>query len=171
MKRYLCVTSLLDQLNNSPEPGAGDRGSLSPGEEFAREKSRGQRELEFSMAVGNLISELVRSMGWAQNLGERGMSPPRPSRSIFQPCISGPSGVLPTMVTTPRKQERAFRQRYEFSSRSGYGEYVQQTLVPGMRVRMLDDYEEVSAGEEGEFRQSNNGVPPVQVSERVAMGH
>lgn len=159
MKRYLCVTSLLDQLNNSPEPGAGDRGSLPPGEE----KSRGQRELEFSMAVGNLISELVRSMGWAQNLGERGMSPPRPSRSIFQPCISGPSGLLPTTVTTPRKQERAFRQRYEFSSRSGYGEYVQQTLVPGMRVRMLDDYEEVSAGEEGEFRQSNNGVPPVQV--------
>ncbi|XP_015427697.1 PREDICTED: cullin-9 [Myotis davidii] len=159
VKRYLCVTSLLDQLNNSPEPGAGDRGSLPPGEE----KSRGQRELEFSMAVGNLISELVRSMGWAQNLGERDMSPPRPARSIFQPCISGPSGLLPTTVTTPRKQERAFRQRYQFSSRSGYGEYVQQTLVPGMRVRMLDDYEEVSAGEEGEFRQSNNGVPPVQV--------
>lgn len=170
MKRYLCVTSLLDQLNNSPEPGTGDRGPLSPGEELAREKSRGQRELEFSMAVGSLISELVRSMGWAQNLGARGVSPPRPSRSIFQPCLSGPSGVLPTTAAAPRKQERAFRQRHEFPSRSGYGEYVQQTLAPGMRVRMLDDYEEVSAGEEGEFRQSNNGVPPVQVSERVAGG-
>ncbi|XP_047653602.1 cullin-9 isoform X4 [Phacochoerus africanus] len=32
-----------------------------------------------------------------------------------------------------------------------------------MHVRMLDDYEEISAGDEGEFRQSNNGVPPVQV--------
>ncbi|KAM5286214.1 cullin-9 isoform 1-T1 [Hipposideros larvatus] len=163
LKRYLCVTSLLDQLNNSPEPGAGDQGSQSPGEEFGREKSRGQRELEFSMAMGNLILELVRSMGWARNPSERGTLPPRPSRSIFQPCTSGPSLLLPTVVATPRKQGWAFRQRSEFSSRSGYGEYVQQTLVPSMRVRMLDDYEEISAGDEGEFRQSNNGVPPVQV--------
>ncbi|XP_036724842.1 cullin-9 isoform X2 [Balaenoptera musculus] len=163
VKRYLCVTSLLDQLNNSPEPGAGDRGSQSSREDFGREKSRGQRELEFSMAVGNLISELVRSMGWARNLSEQAASPPRPTRSIFQPGISGPSLLLPTNVAAPRRQGRAFRQRAEFSSRSGYGEYVQQTLQPGMRVRMLDDYEEISAGDEGEFRQSNNGVPPVQV--------
>ncbi|XP_053769849.1 cullin-9 isoform X2 [Desmodus rotundus] len=163
VKRYLCVTSLLDQLSNGPEAGAGAPGSLSPGEEFAWEKSRGQQELEFSMAVGNLISELVRNMGWAQTFSERSTSPPRPSRSIFQPCVSGPSLLLPPTVATPRKQGRAFRQRYEFSSRSGYGEYVQQTLVPGMRVRMLDDYEEISAGDEGEFRQSNSGVPPVQV--------
>ncbi|GAB5571538.1 cullin-9 isoform X3 [Prionailurus iriomotensis] len=162
VKRYLCVTSLLDQLNNSPEPGAGDRGSLSP-REFSQEKSRGQRELEFSMAVGSLISELVRSMGWARNLSEQSTSSPRPTRSIFQPCVSGPSLLLPAMVATPRKQERAFRQRSEFSSRCGYGEYVRETLQAGMRVRMLDDYEEVSAGDEGEFRQSNNGVPPVQV--------
>ncbi|XP_045699196.1 cullin-9 [Phyllostomus hastatus] len=163
VKRYLCVTSLLDQLSNSPESGAGAPGSLSPGEEFAWEKSRGQQELEFSMAVGNLISELVQNMGWSQTFSERSTSPPRPSRSIFQPCISGPSLLLPPIVATPRKEGRAFRQRYEFSSRSGYGEYVQQTLVPGMRVRMLDDYEEISAGDEGEFRQSNSGVPPVQV--------
>uniref|UniRef100_A0A452TS24 Cullin 9 n=1 Tax=Ursus maritimus TaxID=29073 RepID=A0A452TS24_URSMA len=162
VKRYLCVTSLLDQLNNSPEPGAGDRGSLSP-REFGQEKSRGQRELEFSMAVGNLISELVRSMGWARNLSEQSTLPPRPARSIFQPCISGPSLLLPTMIAAPRRQERAFRQRSEFSSRCGYGEYVRETLQAGMRVRMLDDYEEVSAGDEGEFCQSNNGVPPVQV--------
>uniref|UniRef100_H9ZFY7 Cullin-7 isoform 2 n=1 Tax=Macaca mulatta TaxID=9544 RepID=H9ZFY7_MACMU len=159
VKRYLCVTSLLDQLNNSPELGAGDQSSPCA----TREKSRGQRELEFSMAVGNLISELVRSMGWARNLSEQGMSPPRPTRSIFQPYISGPSLLLPTIVTTPRRQGWVFRQRSEFSSRSGYGEYVQQTLQPGMRVRMLDDYEEISAGDEGEFRQSNSGVPPVQV--------
>ncbi|XP_026983108.1 cullin-9 isoform X2 [Sagmatias obliquidens] len=163
VKRYLCVTSLLDQLNNSPEPGTGDRGSRPSREDFGREKSRGQRELEFSMAVGNLISELVRNMGWARNLSEQAASPPRPTRSIFQPGISGPSLLLPTNVATPRRQGRAFRQRAEFSSRSGYGEYVQQTLQPGMRVRMLDDYEEISAGDEGEFRQSNNGVPPVQV--------
>ncbi|XP_065741943.1 cullin-9 [Phocoena phocoena] len=163
VKRYLCVTSLLDQLNNSPEPGTGDRGSRPSREDFGREKIRGQRELEFSMAVGNLISELVRNMGWARNLSEQAASPPRPTRSIFQPGISGPSLLLPTNVATPRRQGRAFRQRAGFSSRSGYGEYVQQTLQPGMRVRMLDDYEEISAGDEGEFRQSNNGVPPVQV--------
>ncbi|KAM8778541.1 LOW QUALITY PROTEIN: cullin-9 [Rhynchonycteris naso] len=160
VKRYLCVTSLLDQLSNRPEPGAEDQGSLSPREEFAREK---QRELEFSMAVGSLILELVRSMGWARNLSERATSSPRSSRSIFQPCVSGSSLLLPAVVATPRKQERVFRQRSEFSSQSGYGEYVQQTLVRGMRVRMLDDYEEISAGDEGEFRQSNNGGPPVQV--------
>ncbi|KAM6185286.1 cullin-9 [Rhynchocyon petersi] len=164
VKRYLCVTSLLDQLNNSPEPGAGDHSVSSPmKEELSKEKSRGQRELEFSMAVGSLISELVRSMGWAQNISKQGISPPRSNRSIFQPCISGPNILLPSVVTTPRRQGRAFRQRSEFSSRSGYGEYVQQTLKLGMRVRMLDDYEEISAGDEGEFRQSNSGVPPVQV--------
>ncbi|XP_006882026.1 PREDICTED: cullin-9 [Elephantulus edwardii] len=163
VKRYLCVTSLLDQLNNSPEPGAGGRSFPSPTrEECSREKSRGQRELEFSMAVGSLISELVRSMGWARNLGEQGTSS-RPTRSIFQPCIAGPPILLPTIVTTSKRQGRAFRRRAEFSSRSGYGEYVQQTLKMGMQVRMLDDYEEISAGDEGEFRQSNNGVPPVQV--------
>ncbi|XP_060045824.1 cullin-9 isoform X2 [Erinaceus europaeus] len=165
VKRYLCVTSLLDQLNSSPEPGAGDQASASSREELGLKKSRGQRELEFSMAVGNLISELVRSLGWARNLSEQGTSPPRPARSIFQPCMSSPSLLLPTstFTATPRKPGWAFRPRSEFSSRSGYGEYMQQTLRPGMRVRMLDDYEEISAGDEGEFRQSNNGVPPVQV--------
>ncbi|CAH7215431.1 Cul9 [Phodopus roborovskii] len=159
VKRYLCVTSQLDQLSNSPEPGAGDQSSPC----LTKEKSRAQRELEFSMAVGNLISELVRSMGWTRNLSEQGTLPARPSRSIFQPCISGLPLLLPSIVTTPRKQGRAFRHRSEFSSRSGYGEYVQQTVQPGMRVRILDDYEEISAGDEGEFQQSNNGVPPVQV--------
>nr|XP_013012193.1 cullin-9 isoform X2 [Cavia porcellus] len=157
VKRYLCVTSLLDQLNNSAEAGTGDQSSRC----YTREKSRGQRELEFSMAVGNLISELLRSMGWAHKLSEQSSSSPCPPRSIFQPCISGPS-LLPT-INTPRTQGRGFRQRSEFSSRSGYGEYVQQMLQPGMRVRMLDDYEEITAGDKGEFRQSNNGVPPVQV--------
>ncbi|XP_072801060.1 cullin-9 isoform X2 [Vicugna pacos] len=173
VKRYLCVTSLLDQLNNSPEPGAGDQGSPSSREDFGRVKSRGQRELEFSMAVGSLISELVRSMGWVRNLNEQGTPPSRPTRSIFQPGISGPSLLLPAVVATPKKQGRAFRQRSEFSSEffSGYreyylqrySEYVQQTLQPGMRVRMLDDFEEIHAGDEGEFRRSKNRVPPVQV--------
>ena len=43
-------------------------------------------------------------------------------------------------------------------------------MASSMRVRMLDDYEEISAGDEGEFRQSNNGVPPVQVRRATAGG-
>ncbi|XP_054990859.1 cullin-9 isoform X2 [Sorex araneus] len=169
VKRYLCVTSLLDELNHSPQRGAGDGGSVPlappPREEVGQEKTRAQRELEFSLAMGSLISELMRSLGWAWNLGEpaAGARPPGPSRSIFQPCMSGAGLSLPAFPVPPRRSDRSFRQRAEFSSRSGYGEYVQHTLRPGMRVRMLDDYEEISAGDEGEYRQSNNGVPPVQV--------
>lgn len=41
---------------------------------------------------------------------------------------------------------------------------------------MLDDYEEISAGDVAKFRQSNNGVPPVQVEQghcwgSVCVGH
>ncbi|XP_068922052.1 cullin-7 [Petaurus breviceps papuanus] len=166
VKRYLCVTSLLDQLSSSVEPGSGEWGNrCSPNKASSVEKSRGQRELEFSMAMGNLISELVRGMGWDRGPGRQPVSPPRPARSIFQPQSSVPSTILPTLLTpsSPRRPSRAFRPRSEFSSLSGYADYVQETLQPGMRVRMLEDYEEISAGDQGEFRQSNNGMPPVQV--------
>ncbi|XP_040839355.1 cullin-9 isoform X1 [Ochotona curzoniae] len=159
VKRYLCVTSLLDQLNDSPDPGACNQSALGP----TRQKNRGQRELEFGLAMGSLISELMRSMGWTGHLSEQVTLPPRPTKSIFQPCLSCPPLLLPTIVTTPKRPERAFRQRVEFSSLSGYGEYVQQALQPGMRVRMLDDYEEIRVGDKGEFRQSNSGMPPAQV--------
>ncbi|KAB0397876.1 hypothetical protein E2I00_004505, partial [Balaenoptera physalus] len=54
VKRYLHVASLLDQLNDSAvEPGA----QSSTPEELSGE--RGRLELEFSMAMGTLISELV----------------------------------------------------------------------------------------------------------------
>ncbi|XP_074166944.1 cullin-9 isoform X1 [Sminthopsis crassicaudata] len=166
VKRYLCVTSLLDQLSSSVEPGSGEWGNrCSPNKSSSVEKSRGQRELEFSMAMGNLISELVRGMGWDRGPGRQPASPPRPARSIFQPRSSVPSTILPTLLppASPRRPSRAFRPRSEFSSLSGYADYVQETLQPGMRVRMLEDYEEISAGDQGEFRQSNNGMPPVQV--------
>ncbi|XP_074093096.1 cullin-7 isoform X2 [Macrotis lagotis] len=166
VKRYLCVTSLLDQLSSSVDPGSGEWGNrCSPNKASVVEKSRGQKELEFSMAMGNLISELVRGMGWDRGPGRQPVSPPRPARSIFQPLSSVPSTILPTLLTptSPRRPSRAFRPRSEFSSLSGYADYVQETLQPGMRVRMLEDYEEISAGDQGEFRQSNNGMPPVQV--------
>lgn len=132
------------------------------------------------MAMANLISELVRVMGWDRNrqpplasttttLGAEetvGDMNRRTLRSIFQPRFSA-SPVMTTTVTAapapPKKKANGFRTRTDFSTRSAYVEYVQDTLKSGMQVRMLEDYEEVSAGDEGEFRYSNDGSPPVQV--------
>ncbi|XP_030171398.1 cullin-7 [Lynx canadensis] len=159
VKRYLHVTSLLDQLNDSAaEPGAQNN---SAPEELSGE--RGRLELEFSMAMGTLISELVQAMRWDWASSKQGPSA-RSSCSIFQPQLAeaGP-GLPPARVRPSIRRSRRFRPRSEFASGNTYALYVRETLQAGMRVRMLDDYEEVSAGDEGEFRQSNNGVPPVQV--------
>nr|XP_015092906.1 cullin-7 [Vicugna pacos] len=158
VKRYLHVTSLLDQLNDSTaEPGAQN----SAPEELSAE--RGRLELEFSMAMGTLISELVQAMRWDWASSRQGPAT-RPSCSIFQPQLAdaGP-GLPPAQAPASLRRSRRFRPRSEFASGNTYALYVRDTLQPGMRVRMLDDYEEISAGDEGEFRQSNNGVPPVQV--------
>ncbi|XP_015427682.1 PREDICTED: LOW QUALITY PROTEIN: cullin-7 [Myotis davidii] len=159
VKRYLHVTSLLDQLNDSAaEPGA--QNSSAP-EELSRE--RGRLELEFSMAMGTLISELVQAMRW--DWASRRQGPlARSSCSIFQPQLAdaGP-GLPPTQAQSSLRRSRRFRPRSEFASGNTYALYVRDTLQPGMRVRMLDNYEEISAGDEGKFQQSNNGVPPVQV--------
>ncbi|XP_057411539.1 cullin-7 isoform X4 [Balaenoptera acutorostrata] len=158
VKRYLHVASLLDQLNDSAvEPGA----QSSTPEELSGE--RGRLELEFSMAMGTLISELVQAMRWDWASSRQGPSA-RPSCSIFQPQLAdaGP-GHPPAQALPSLRRSRRFRPRSEFASGNTYALYVRDALQPGMRVRMLDDYEEISAGDEGEFRQSNNGVPPVQV--------
>ncbi|XP_007970700.3 cullin-7 isoform X5 [Chlorocebus sabaeus] len=159
VKRYLHVTSLLDQLNNSAaEPGAQN---TSAPEELSGK--RGQLELEFSMAMGTLISELVQAMRWDQAT-DRPRSSARSPSSIFQPQLADVSPGFPTAQAQPSfRRSRRFRPRSEFASGNTYALYVRDTLQPGMRVRMLDDYEEISAGDEGEFRQSNNGVPPVQI--------
>lgn len=69
VKRYLHVTFLLDQLNDTAaEPGAPH----STPEELSGE--RGRLELEFSKAVGTLISELVQAMRWDQAWSRQGSS-------------------------------------------------------------------------------------------------
>ncbi|XP_038616953.1 cullin-7 [Tachyglossus aculeatus] len=159
VKRYLCVTSLLDQLSGSLEFGGEDR--ASPRKAAGGKQSRVERELEFSLALGSLILELVRGMGWDRGPDPRAARPPaRPARSIF--LAPGPARPLPPPWPC-RRQGQAFRSPSDFSSRSAYAEYVQETLQPGMRVRMVEDYEEIGAGDEGEFQQSNTGMPPVQV--------
>uniref|UniRef100_A0A3B4Y3Z5 Cullin 7 n=1 Tax=Seriola lalandi dorsalis TaxID=1841481 RepID=A0A3B4Y3Z5_SERLL len=158
VKRYLCVTSLMDKLNTT-------------------EHLRMQREFDFTMAMANLISELVRVMGWDRNRqppagSEQVEEASRPVlRSIFQPRFCASPIVLPVnsvvaapAATPPKKKTgNGFKTRSDFASRSAYVEYVQDNLKSGMMVRMLEDYEEVSAGDEGEFRYSNDGSPPVQV--------
>ncbi|XP_070788437.1 cullin-9-like [Pituophis catenifer annectens] len=171
VKRYLCVTSLMDKLNSTTELGGDHQDSSAPSSSFG-EKSRVQREFDFSMAMANLISELVRVMGWDRSQERELLSltntQPRIIRSIFQPKGSTCTAVqVPLLTSNPsprKKQGQTFLTLSDFSSRSSYVEYVQENLKPGMTVRMLEEYEEIDAGDEGEFRQSNSGMPPVQVS-------
>ncbi|CAL8258706.1 unnamed protein product [Lota lota] len=194
VKRYLCVTSLMDKLNTAGVESSSDRqeagSASSPCSAPPAEHPRLRRQFDFSMAMGNLISELVRVMGWDRNRpaadgsggGEQGEEPPRPIlRSIFQPrftsiTVSGPTPAAPAAAAAAantvavaaaaplkRKSSGGFKTRTDFSSRLAYVEYVQANLTSGMQVRMLEDYDEVSCGDEGEFRYSNDGSPPVQV--------
>ncbi|XP_060103905.1 cullin-9-like [Heteronotia binoei] len=170
VKRYLCVTSLMDKLNSTTELG-GERQDCATSSANFGEKSRVQREFDFSMAMANLISELVRVMGWDHSQERELLSlreiQPRVVRSIFQPKGPTCTAVQVPLVTpkpSPRKKTgNVFLTLSDFSNRSNYVEYVQENLKPGMTVRMLEDYEEISAGDKGEFRQSNSGMPPVQV--------
>ncbi|XP_054424739.1 cullin-7 isoform X1 [Pteronotus mesoamericanus] len=159
VKHYLHVTSLLDQLNDS----AADTGAQSSSAPEELSGERGRLELEFSMAMGTLISELVQAMRWDWASSRPGPLA-RSSSSIFQPQLADAGlGLPPTQAQPALRRSRRFRPRSEFASGNTYALYVRDTLQPGMRVRMLDDFEEISAGDEGEFRQSNSGVPPVQV--------
>ncbi|XP_075060626.1 cullin-9 isoform X2 [Mixophyes fleayi] len=160
VKRYLCVTSLLDQLS-SDRP---DRNN----------KIRLQHLFDFSMAMGSLICELVRVMGWVNEQASdvdvcRDYDQPRVLRSIFQPKVPSCS-TFHTAVTAPlratatkKKSVKQLISPSDFESHNDYIDYIQEVLKPGMSVRMLEDYDEISAGDEGVFRQSNNGMPPVQV--------
>ncbi|XP_062256366.1 cullin-9 isoform X1 [Platichthys flesus] len=190
VKRYLCVTSLMDKLNTAGTDSISDRQDASPSTSTGHhtEHLRVQREFDFTMAMANLISELVRVMGWDRNrllpngsthcpgggvVGEEQVEEASHPvlRSIFQPrfCTSPialpiSSAVAAPAITPPKKKlGNGFKTRSDFACRSAYVEYVQDNLKSGMMVRMLEDYEEVSAGDEGEFRYSNDGSPPVQV--------
>lgn len=198
VKRYLCVTSLMDKLNTAGAESGSEKldtcpspASSSSSSAHQTEQLRVQREFDFTMAMANLISELVRVMGWDRNRqpldgsahltgvvvsGEdQGEEASRPVlRSIFQPrfcaspvTLTTSSGGAAPAATPPKKKANGFKTRSDFTCRSAYVEYVQDNLKSGMMVRMLEDYEEVSAGDEGEFRYSNDGSPPVQVRKPV----
>ncbi|XP_067389128.1 cullin-9-like [Emydura macquarii macquarii] len=170
VKRYLCVTSLVDKLNSGTEL-SGERQDCAAPCARVRERSRVQREFEFSMAMASLISELVRVMGWDRSqrmellsLQERQL---RGVRSIFQPKAPACATIqVPLVAPKPlphKEQAQELLPPSDFFSHDSYVEYMQENLKPGMMVRMLEDYEEISAGDEGEFLQRNNGMPPLQV--------
>ncbi|KAM6128215.1 cullin-9-like [Pterocles gutturalis] len=165
VKRYLCVTSLLEKLSGGMEEG-GEQQDCAVPSPLPEETSRVKQEFEFSMAMANLIVELVHAVGWDHShkpelLPQQELRP-RTTRSIFQhratSCTAPPAGPAP-----PPEEPSIFKTRSAFPSRSSYVEYMQAHLARGMRVRMLEDYEQVSAGDEGDFCQSNEGMPPVQV--------
>ncbi|XP_028845070.1 cullin-9 isoform X2 [Denticeps clupeoides] len=186
VKRYLCVTSLMDKLNTAGVESSSERlDAASPSSSLCgsgqqSEQSRVQREFEFTMAMANLISELVRVMGWDRNRQPPGLpllsggeevedcSQQRGIRSIFQPRLSASqvaaaSAMAAVSMPPKKKTANGFKSPKDYSSRSAYVEYLQDTLKSGMQVRMLEDYEEVNCDDEGEFRYSNDGSPPVQV--------
>ncbi|XP_064302621.1 cullin-9-like isoform X2 [Phalacrocorax carbo] len=165
VKRYLCVTSVMDKLSSGVEQG-GEQQDCAVPSLLTEERSRVKQEFEFSMAMANLILELVHVMGWdhshkSELLAQQELRP-RTAHSIFQHRATSCT-TAQTAPTPPPKEPSIFKTRSAFPSRSSYVEYVQANLTCGMRVRMLEDYEQVSAGDEGEFRQSNDGTPPVQV--------
>ncbi|KAM9316190.1 cullin-9-like [Gastrophryne carolinensis] len=134
VKRYLRASSLLDQLT-SDRPG----------------KLRLQRQCDFGMAMGDLICELVRAMGWADESGDgvklgAGQAYSRPAHPLWAP-----------------RRRRRFLVCSDFPHRGRYAEYLQHTLVPGMGVRMPENHQLLVAGDEGVFLQSILGTSSAQV--------
>ncbi|XP_068531575.1 cullin-9 isoform X2 [Anas acuta] len=154
VKRYLRVTSLLEE-----------QGGEQP------ESSRLKQEFEFSMAMAGLIVELLRAMGWEHSHEPEPPAwqeaKPQTPRSIFQPktpaCFAAPAPVLSPNRGAQKKQGAAFLTLSDFADRGSYVEYVQANLVPGMRVRLLEDCGEVRAGDEGEFLHSTDRMHTAQV--------
>ncbi|XP_073527740.1 cullin-9-like [Phyllobates terribilis] len=128
VKRYLCVTSLLDQLS-SDRPDREDTDRL-------------QRQFDFCMAMGSLICELVRVMGW---------------RTEGHPSMCRGGSGVPQQSCTPRTH---------VSSTCEDMTHTCHTLQQEMDVRMIHDPREMHVGDEGTFWQSGREMPPVQVDVR-----
>ncbi|XP_069706420.1 cullin-9-like isoform X3 [Phaenicophaeus curvirostris] len=170
VKRYLCVTSLLEKLSNGIEQEGEQQNSSMPSP-LAEERSLVKQEFEFSMAMANLILELVHVMGWDHShepepLPQQELRP-RSTRSIFQhgaaSCTAAQMSVLASNHGPQKKQSRAFLTMSDFADRCDYVKYLQANLLRGMRVRLLEDCGNVRGGEEGEFLQGTNSTQTVQV--------
>ena len=61
-----------------------------------------------------------------------------------------------------KRTKKLYKTREDFSSNLDYGRYVKANLQVGMYVRAIADYESVSEGDLGIYKQSNDGTPPAQ---------
>ncbi|XP_074944628.1 cullin-9-like isoform X1 [Phalacrocorax aristotelis] len=170
VKRYLCVTSVMDKLSSGVEQGGEQRDCAVPSL-LTEERSRVKQEFEFSMAMANLILELVHVMGWdhshkSELLAQQELRPCI-THSIFQPktpaCTAAQMPVLTSNHGPRKKQGCAFLTPSDFADHSGYVEYLRANLVRGMRVRLLEDFGDVRAQEEGKFLQGTNSAHTVQI--------
>lgn len=57
---------------------------------------------------------------------------------------------------------KPYKTRADFSSDQKYGQYIKDVLEVGMHVRAVVDYESVSKGDHGIYKQTNDGIPPAQ---------
>ncbi|KFW92540.1 Cullin-9, partial [Phalacrocorax carbo] len=170
VKRYLCVTSVMDKLSSGVEQG-GEQQDCAVPSLLTEERSRVKQEFEFSMAMANLILELVHVMGWdhshkSELLAQQELRPCI-THSIFQPktpaCTAAQMPVLTSNHGPRKKQGCAFLTPSDFADHSGYVEYLRANLVRGMRVRLLEDFGDVRAQEEGKFLQGTNSAHTVQI--------
>ena len=65
-------------------------------------------------------------------------------------------------LAAPKKKKNPYKRREDFMSDREYGQYVKATLENGMRVRARVNYESVSEGDYGTYKQTNEGTPPAQ---------
>ncbi|XP_054248494.1 cullin-9-like [Indicator indicator] len=160
VKRYLRVTSLLDKLSSGTEQGGEQQDCTVPGP-VTEESSRAQQQFEFSTAMANLILELAHVMGWDQ--GRQPEPRPRAARCIFPRGAASRSAAPAAATAAPPRAPSGLRPRSALPSRSGDAESVRARLARGARVRVLQDSEQLRAGDEGHFRQSGEGAAHVQV--------
>uniref|UniRef100_A0A8C3F2W5 Cullin 9 n=1 Tax=Chrysemys picta bellii TaxID=8478 RepID=A0A8C3F2W5_CHRPI len=158
------------EILSHPSPAAAPR-ELSPGK-WTRSCRHSQPVAVFLSLSRSSVTPPAKRRRQLALVGGQGLVLcsliwPGYSNSTKQPKAPACAAVQVPLVTpkpSPRKKQGpGFLTLSDFARRSSYVEYVQESLKPGMMVRMMEDYEEISAGDEGEFRQSNNGMPPVQV--------
>lgn len=61
-----------------------------------------------------------------------------------------------------KKKKNPYKKREDFNNDRDYGKYVKSVLKPEMKVRSRCNYESVSEGDFGIYKQTNDGTPPAQ---------
>lgn len=96
---------------------------------------------------------------------QTGILPPTttiPSQLADDPDACDPvSGKPLKFFLVPRRG--FWKKLNDFPSEAEYAVYLKSVLRPGMLVRAVNAYEQVTQGDVGEFVQYNTGIPPCQV--------